>query len=76
MFLGQFLIGLCVLTGAIILNYLAGLIGLKTWYEFLLQKENSLSIDNYIFLFVFYPLSLGILATLAAKTLRNITQKN
>ena len=62
-----YVIGVCILIIAIIANGIAIKLGLKTWYDFLgLLTENgfavfkSLSLLDYVWLFVLYPLCLGI----------------
>lgn len=72
------LIGWIVLIGAIILNGLAGLLGLTTWYTYLaraaqqgwLPALRSTPIINHLFLFVIYPLGLGGLAWLGLRLIR------
>lgn len=53
----MYLFGVLLLFFAIVLNGLAQLIGLPSWYQFLLKPETSLL--GYIWLFVGYPLCLG-----------------
>lgn len=64
-----YLIGLAILIGGIIINVFANFIKLTTWYLFLekvnkyglirtLKKESFISI---IFLFIIYPLLLGLI---------------
>ncbi|HXK52651.1 DUF2892 domain-containing protein [Candidatus Nomurabacteria bacterium] len=55
-----FILGLQILTTAIILNLLASYVGLTTWYNFLQNPTKVLSLDNYVFLFVAYPFILGL----------------
>lgn len=60
-----FVVGFVVLVGAVIINFLAGLAGLMTWYQFLLEfKEKGFNqgIFSLIFLFIIYPLLLGIIS--------------
>lgn len=63
-----FITGLGVLAGAIALNYIAGLLGLTSWYTFL-QKPKDTTLVSYLWLFVIYPLGLGALAYLFVKIL-------
>lgn len=56
-----FAIGVGVLLGAIVLNMVADKLGLVGWYQFL-QKPAGTSIASYLWLFVVYPLGLGVLA--------------
>ena len=63
-FLHIIIVGFAILVGAIIINFLAGLLGLATWYTFLLefkQKGFSQGIFSLLFLFVIYPLLLGVI---------------
>jgi len=65
-----YLAGLVVLAGAIVLNVLAGWLGLTTWYEFLrsmtqrgiLEAIQALHIWDWLFLLVIYPACLGTFA--------------
>ena len=58
-----FLIGVIVLVGAIIINTVASYLGLLTWYTFLSNNSAiKVSIINYIFLFLIYPMLLGVIA--------------
>jgi len=62
-----YLAGLVVLAGAIVLNVLAGTIGLTTWYGFLtavtrtgmLAAAKQLRVVEWLFLLVIYPACLG-----------------
>ena len=56
-----FVIGVGILIGAIVLNLVADKLGLASWYQFL-QKPAGTSIASYLWLFVVYPLGLGVLA--------------
>jgi hypothetical protein len=64
-YLVYYLSGLSILTAAIILNVIASYLGWSTWYEILKSYANlsQISLDNWIFLIVFYPLTLGIVVT-------------
>ena len=57
----SYLIGLIILITAILANYLATQLGLKTWYDFLNQWGNGygLSLKDSLWLFLFYPIILG-----------------
>ena len=62
-----YIIGISILIVAILANAVAMRIGLKTWYDFLGQlSENglaitkSLSVLDFIWLFILYPLCLGL----------------
>ena len=59
--LKSYQLGIAVLILAIILNTVATYLGLMTWYEFLSPNSMSdLGITDVLFLFIVYPLSLGI----------------
>ena len=70
-----FLTGIIILVGAILINALASLLNLVTWYSFLstLARDGILpGLKNtpflsLIFLFLLYPFSLGCLAYLGLK---------
>lgn len=65
-----FVVGWVILIGAILLNGLAGILNLSTWYTFLQnisthgvgQALRSLRWSDGLFLFILYPLGLGGLA--------------
>lgn len=64
-----FLSGFIILIAAIIINFLAGFIGLTTWYAFLSNINSGLvaalgkiKILTALFLFIIYPALLGIIA--------------
>ena len=59
MLLNIFLLGIIILAGAIVINILAHLVGMHTWYDFL-TKQQMIWYD-YIFLFIVYPLLLGVI---------------
>jgi len=68
-FTSIYLAGLAVLIGAILLNVLAGRLGLSTWYAFLtaaasdpLGAVSGLRAGDWLFLFVIYPGLLGACA--------------
>ena len=56
-----YLVGLVVLVLAILTNFLAAQLGLRTWYDFLNQwgAGNALNSKDGLWLFVLYPLILG-----------------
>tara|TARA_B100001059_G_scaffold66772_1_gene63397 strand:+ start:10075 stop:10305 length:231 start_codon:yes stop_codon:yes gene_type:complete len=56
-----YVMGLMILIIAILANFLATQLGLKTWYEFLSQWGNvdALCFKDGLWLFVLYPLILG-----------------
>lgn len=53
--------GLMILIIAILVNFLATQLGLKTWYDFLNQLGNgdALNLKDGLWLFILYPLILG-----------------
>jgi hypothetical protein len=53
------LYGYFMLIAAILLNYLASILKLKGWYDFLKNTKKT-SIASYFWLFIAYPLLLGI----------------
>ncbi|MBT8253120.1 MAG: hypothetical protein HKN00_07375 [Flavobacteriaceae bacterium] len=62
-----YIIGLSILLIAIIANFLANKLGLKTWYDFMEILFNttstgikSVGVVDYLWLFLFYPLILGL----------------
>lgn len=78
MILKILLIGWIILIGAIILNGLAGVLGLTTWYTFLAKIAQQgwpsalrqTPIISHLFLFLIYPFLLGGLAWLGLKLFR------
>ena len=63
-----FLLGVGILAGAIILNVVASRFGLSSWFEFF-KAPGQVTTLSYIWLFVVYPLGLGIVAYFAYKFL-------
>jgi len=57
----MYLVGLGILVGAIVLNVVSRGLKIKGWYDFL-QKPAQTNAVSYIWLFVVYPLCLGVLA--------------
>jgi cation transporter-like permease len=63
-----YLAGVAILLGAIVINMLAGVVGLKTWYDVLkpipeiglAAVARSLTVMDVLFLFVLYPALLGL----------------
>ena len=53
--------GLVILVVAILANFLAAQLGLKTWYDFLNQlgSGNTLNFKDGFWLFILYPMILG-----------------
>jgi len=52
------LYGYLLLFAAIILNYLASILKLKGWYDFLRNSKRT-SLLSYVWLFIVYPFLLG-----------------
>jgi len=65
-----YLKGVLILIGAILINLGAKYFGILTWYDFLKIGFRNLNILDYIFLFLFYPLSLGLIAYLSNKAIK------
>lgn len=63
-----FLLGIIILVGAIILNIFASFVGFLSWYDFL-KNPGKANFISYIWLFVIYPLGLGLIAYFAVKLL-------
>ncbi len=65
-----YLAGVVVLAGAIVLNVLAGWLGLATWYDFLgsmtkigvVEAIKALRVWDWLFLLTIYPACLGAFA--------------
>jgi hypothetical protein len=72
-----YLAGVIILTAAVVVNLLAGWVGLPTWYTFLQQAgENGLGrafaragLVGILFLLLAYPFLLGAAAYLARRLL-------
>lgn len=64
-----FLVGWIVLLGAIVINGLAGLLKLTSWYTFLNNLNNNYSVLDYAWLFLGYPLCLGLIVLIIYKLL-------
>lgn len=58
--------GWAVLIVAILLNIGAKAIKIKTWYEFI-SGERELNVVTFLWLFVLYPIALGLAAYLSLK---------
>jgi hypothetical protein len=63
-----FIIGIAILVTAIVLNIIAKLLNVSTWYDFIQNKtlNNPLEI---IWLFIIYPFVLGLVAYAINKVL-------
>ncbi len=55
-----FILGVAILTGALLLNVVAGSFGLMSWYDFLKNPGNA-ELASLLWLFMGYPAGLGIL---------------
>ena len=64
----SYLIGLAILAVAIILNIVAKRLSIKTWHD-LAEDPKSVGKRHYIWLLIFYPLLLGLVAVMANKIL-------
>lgn len=76
-FVNIFIVGLFILVGAVILNLLAGWIGLSTWYSFALSISNLGCSEAFkkegfrlIWLFAAYPFLLGLIGYYATILLK------
>lgn len=63
-----FIMGLVILIGAIIINLLAGVLGLNTWYDVLISVNEkgikelfNQGFVSSLYLYITYPLILGLL---------------
>ena len=61
-----FILGVGILAGALLLNFLAGKLSLSTWYDFV-KDPGKTSILSYVWLFILYPFGLGLAAYLISK---------
>ena len=72
-----YLAGIDILFTAVILNVIAGKMGLSTWYDFILNigRENfkdavmKLGFCSIVFMAIVYPLLLGVTAVLSYRIL-------
>jgi len=63
-----FALGVAILVGALVLNGVASLFGLMSWYDFLKQPSEA-GVLSLLWLFVLYPAGLGVIGYFAAKLL-------
>jgi len=71
--LSIFFFGLLILLAAVLVNFLAGTLGVSTWYDFLksiqanglLETVKDTGLFSYIFLFLIYPFCLGLIGYFA-----------
>ena len=69
-----YIIGLCVLIIAIVVNILVSLLGISTWYDFGTKLYSNgfnaikeAGVINCIWLFILYPICLGLSVLLGDK---------
>jgi uncharacterized protein YneF (UPF0154 family) len=59
-----YIIGVSILLVAIICNFIVSKIGIASWYDFLeniaKNEPNNFSLIDYLWLFLLYPLCLGL----------------
>jgi hypothetical protein len=65
-----YLLGIIILVGAILLNYIGILLGFNSWYDIFFKGIKNTSILNWVWLLVIYPLVLGILGHYGLKFLK------
>ena len=63
-----FLLGIGILVGAILLNVISSSLHVTNWYEFV-TKRPAMNTISYIWLFILYPLGLGVIAYALMKVL-------
>lgn len=63
--------GYCLLISAVLLNWLATIVHITTWYQFLSLPTTiqDLQLFDYLFLFFLYPFLLGLVAYLTNRYL-------
>jgi hypothetical protein len=78
-YIEMFLIGILILATAIIINLLAYLLGLNTWYDVLtgffgdgFKIFFEINILSLIFLFIIYPFLLGTVAYFSLRFLNQL----
>ena len=64
-----FVLGVGILAGALVLNYLGSRLGLPSWYDFV-EAPSTLTALSAVWLFVLYPFGLGTTAYLVEKLFR------
>lgn len=63
-----FILGIGILIGAIVLNVIASRFGIMSWFEFF-KAPGQAGALSYIWLFILYPLGLGVVAYFVYKFL-------
>ncbi|MBD3311437.1 MAG: hypothetical protein GF349_03000 [Candidatus Magasanikbacteria bacterium] len=66
-----FALGIIMLAGALVINIIASRIGFLTWYDFL-DNYKQADFKAYFWLFLIYPMLLGIIAYIGVKLLNII----
>jgi len=70
MFLAKALLyGYVLILSAIVLNLIASKLKIKSWYDFI-KKPKQTSAVSYIWLFLIYPLSLGLAIVFAQQIIK------
>lgn len=77
-----FLIGTFVLVAALVVNILVGILGISTWYDFIINVEQNgffsaiekEVLPSIVFLIFIYPLILGVVAVWSQKLMSRIIE--
>ena len=72
-----FLLGIIIIVGAIFLNLIAEILGFYTWYDLFINTEETiynLGVIDIIFIFIIYPIFLGVLAHYTNRLFKNKPQ--
>jgi len=77
-----FLIGTFVLVAALVVNILVGILGISTWYDFIINVEQNgffsaiekEALPSIVFLIFIYPLILGVVAVWSQKLMSRIIE--
>lgn len=62
-------LGLAILVGALLLNFIASRLSLTTWYDFVKEPRKA-DVLSLIWLFLIYPFLLGGVAYIALKIIK------
>lgn len=67
-----YLSGLGILITAVLLNIFASYLGWSTWYDIISDPSNvaRISLDNWLFLLILYPLTLGAIGVISFTALK------
>ena len=71
-----FILGLVIIIGAVFLNLFAEILGFYTWYDLFINTQEAfenIGITDAFFIFIIYPISLGILASSFGRFFKNKT---